>query len=224
MGTLSKVLPHGEGDVRPVSWRTGGSGPPAAPPPRAVSVVSPVPQPAGSAADADFEAQVHQQLQVAFDSGVREGETVARQKLEGEVRRAAEQLAVSASDWAASRAEIIRRAEADVVQLSLEIARRILHREVSVDPAALSALVRAALEKLASQQICSVRVHPDQEQMVRATLAQLGRSSEIEVVADVAQSRGGALFETGSGSLDASIETQLREIERGFADRLPERP
>jgi flagellar biosynthesis/type III secretory pathway protein FliH len=44
------------------------------------------------------------------------------------------------------------------------------------------------------------------------------------VVADVTQSRGGALFETGSGSLDASIETQLREIERGFADRLPERP
>jgi flagellar biosynthesis/type III secretory pathway protein FliH len=28
------------------------------------------------------------------------------------------------------------------------------------------------------------------------------------------------LFETLQGTLDASIEVQLREIERGFADRL----
>jgi flagellar assembly protein FliH len=88
----------------------------------------------------------------------------------------------------------------------------------------LGALVRAALEKLASQQVCRVRVHPEQEQLVRATLAQLGRGSDIEIVADAAQFRGGALFETESGSLDASVETQLREIERGFADRLQERP
>ena len=225
MGTLSKVLSLPEGEVQPVSWRTSGSGGAAAPPPRVVRAAAPAaPQPVGAPANADFEAQVHQQLQVAFESGVQEGESAARQKLEGEVRRAVEQLAVSAAELTASRADAIRRAEGDVVRLSLEIARRILHREVSVDPAALSALVRAALEKLASQQICRVRVHPDQEQLVRTTLTQLGRGSEIEIVADVAQSRGGALFETGSGSLDASIETQLREIERGFADRLQERP
>lgn len=224
MATLSKVLPYAEGDAQPVSWRTSGSGSAAAPSPQVVRSGSPASQPAAAGANPDFEAQVHQQLQAAFDSGLREGETAARQKLEAEVRRAVEQMAVSAAGLAASRAETIRRAEADVVQLSLEIARRILHREVSVDPAALNALVRAALEKLASKQICCVRVHPDQEQLVRATLAQLGRGSEIEIVPDVTQSRGGALFETESGTLDASIETQLREIERGFADRLQERP
>jgi flagellar assembly protein FliH len=169
-----------------------------------------------------LEAQVHQQLQLAYESGVREGEASARQKLESEVRRAVEQLAVAASELTASRADAIRQAEGDIVQLSLEIARRILHRELSIDPAALGALVRAALEKLASQQVCRVRVHPDQEQMVRATLAELGRNSDIEVMTDVAQPRG-AIFETASGFLDASIETQLREIERGLADRLRER-
>lgn len=224
MGTLSKVLSHAEGEVQPVSWRSSGSAAAAPPPPRAVRPAPPSPPSPGPVPNAELEAQVHKQLQVAFESGVQQGEAAARQKLEGEVRRAVEQLAVSAGELAASRAEAIRRAEADVLRLSLEIARRVLHREVSVDPAALSALVRAALEKLASQQICRVRVHPDQEQLVRATLAQLGRGSEIEIVADVSQSRGGAVFDTGSGSLDASIETQLREIERGFADRLQERP
>jgi flagellar assembly protein FliH len=163
------------------------------------------------------------QLQVAYESGVREGEATARQKLEGEVRRAVEQLAVSAAQVAASRADALRRAEADVVQLSMEIARRVLHRELSVDPAALGALVRAALDKLATQRVCRVRVHADQEQLVRATLAQLGRGDEIEIISDATQPRGSAVFETENSSLDASIDTQLREIERGLADRLQER-
>lgn len=221
MATLSKVLPDAEGAVEPVTWRTNGA-PGAAPGPR-------VPRPAPAAArpapeaNAELEAQVHQQLQLAFESGVREGDAAARQKLEGEVRQAVERLAAVATEVAASRGEVMRRAEADIVRLSIEIARRILHRELSVDPAALSALVRAAVEKLGSQQICRIRVHPDQEQLVRSTLAQAGRGSDIEIVTDAAQARGGALFETENGVLDASVETQLREIERGFADRLQER-
>lgn len=218
---LSKVLPQPEGEIQTPTWRTNGSGRAAAAArPSRVAAVPATDNPAAS--NKEFEAKVQQQLQIAYESGVREGEAAARQKLEAEVQRAVEQLAVAASELVASRAEAIRQAETGIVQLSVEIARRILHREVSIDPAALGALVRAALEKLASQQVCRVRVHPDQEQMVRATLAELGRSADIEVVAEVGQPRG-AVFETGSGFLDASVETQFREIERGLADRLPER-
>ena len=226
MATLSRVLAQPEGEVQPVTWRSSGSEPgaPHAPRPPRTASAPPASKPAPANPAAEFEAQVNLQLQVAFETGVREGETAARQKLEAEVRQAVERLAVAAAEVAASRADALRRAEADLVRLSLEIARRVLHREVSIDPAALSALVRAALEKLASQQICRVRIHPDQEPMLRATLAQLGRGSDIEIVADSGQSRGVALFDTDSGSLDASVETQLREIERGFADRLQERP
>ena len=35
---------------------------------------------------------------------------------------------------------------------------------------------------------------------------------------------GGAIFEIGRGSLDASVDTQLGEIERGLVDRLGDRP
>jgi flagellar assembly protein FliH len=224
MPTLSRVLPEAESDAQPVTWRATSSGVSAIPnPPSPRQPASPQSRTAPPASSAELESQVQQQLQVAFEAGVREGEAAARQKLEAEVRRAIEQLAVSASELAASRAEAIRRAEADIVRLSIEVARRILHREVSVDPAALGALVRAALDKLASRQICRIRVHPDQEPLVRATLAQLGRDSDIEIVTDAVQSRAGALFETESGSLDALVDTQLREIERGFADRLQER-
>ena len=68
----------------------------------------------------------------------------------------------------------VREAAADLVELSLGIARRILHREFSVDPAALEGLVGGALQKLAAQEICRIRVHPELEPGVRRALAREG--------------------------------------------------
>jgi flagellar assembly protein FliH len=154
----------------------------------------------------------------AHDTGYRAGELAARQALEGEAQATTEQLARTIAEVTSTREQIMRRAEADTVRLSLEIARRVLHRELSVDPSAIEALVKAALEKLHNHEIYRVRLHPDQEALVRRYLQQLGRN--LEIVSDPTQSRGGVLFEISRGTLDASVETQLKEIERGLADEM----
>jgi flagellar assembly protein FliH len=223
MATLSKVLSESDNAVQPVTWRTKRADPAAAPVRPARPSPAQAHPPQTPPPSADFEAQVQQQLEAAFAAGVREGETATRQKLEADVRQSVEQVGFAVAEVAASRANALRAAEADVVRLSIEIARRILHREITADPAALGALARAALDKLASQRVCRVRLHPDQEPVVRATLAQAGHASDVEIISDVAQPRGTAIFETDNGSLDASVDTQLREIERGLADRLQER-
>ena len=156
-------------------------------------------------------------------AGVRAGEESARQSLESGVRETVQQLAATIAELAETRAETIRRAEADTVRLSIEIARRVLHRELSVDGSALEALIKAALEKLQAQEVYRVRVHPGQEKLVRACLDQTGRGQSIAVVSDPAQPKGGAVFEISRGSLDASVETQLAEIERGLIDQLEAR-
>jgi flagellar assembly protein FliH len=176
-----------------------------------------------AAQTAEISAVIEQRALEAYQSGVRDGEALGMQKAQGQVRDAVERLAATVSEVADARGEVIRQAEEDIVQLSIEIARRILHRELSIDTSALGALIRAALEKLRSQEIYRVRVHPDLEPLVRACLQQIGRDAGIEIVGDVAQSRGGAVFEISRGALDASVDTQLREIERGLADQLGDR-
>jgi flagellar assembly protein FliH len=42
----------------------------------------------------------------------------------------------------------------------------------------------------------------------------------VEVVPDAAREPGALIFETERGNLDASVETQLEQIERGLTDRL----
>ncbi len=57
-----------------------------------------------------------------------------------------------------------------MVRLALAIARRVLRRELAVDPDAMHGLVLGALEKLQSQEISRVRVHPSHAAQITAYL------------------------------------------------------
>jgi flagellar assembly protein FliH len=218
---LSKVISEADAHAQPVSWRQG-----AAIPTRAAQ---PVPETAtGDLAQlkariAELNAASEQQARQAYETGLRTGEGAARKALEADIRAAVDRLTATIVDVAGARAGVMQRAEADTVRLAIEIARRVLHREVSVDPNALQALTRAALQKLQSHEIHRVRVHPDLEKLLRASLQESGRGDGIEVIADSSQPRGGILFDIGRGALDASVHTQLDEIARGLTDRLENR-
>jgi flagellar assembly protein FliH len=120
--------------------------------------------PRGEAEEAAaFARQVEARVEEARQIGYREGEAGAC----GAVQPVLERLAHSIDVVAGLRNRIRREAESDLVKLSIAIARRILHREISVDPEAISGLMKAALEKVQSQEIHRVRVHPDLEAAVR---------------------------------------------------------
>jgi flagellar assembly protein FliH len=215
---LSKVLKDAEVETAPVPWRRFTVSPAPAAKPDTAADDGEIAQ--LRARIAELEAAVETKSRQSYTAGIRAGEESARQSLESDVREAVQRLAATAAELAETRAETIRRAEADTVRLSIEIARRVLHREISVDGSALEALIKAALEKLQAQEVYRVHVHPDQEKLVRACLDQTGRGQSIVVVSDPAQPEGGAVFEISRGSLDASVGTQLAEIERGLIDQL----
>jgi flagellar assembly protein FliH len=54
--------------------------------------------------------------------------------------------------------------------------------------------------------------------MVKQFLEKLGLPQRVEVVSDPGLERGAAVFDSNRGALDASVETQLSEIERGLTD------
>jgi flagellar assembly protein FliH len=170
---------------------------------------------------AQIEEQTRRQVGEARQAGYRDGETAGKRLAAAEIQPLIERLARTIEEIAALRPRLMREAEAELLELALAIARRILHREISVDPSALAGLVKAALEKLAAQEIQRIRIHPELEPALRRALQEEGRGG-LEVLADATVEPGGLRFETARGQLDSSIETQLAEIGRGLADRLPE--
>src|ERR1700691_1714334 len=171
---------------------------------------------------AELERQSEGRAKESREAGHREGEAAGRAQAAAALQPVLDKLAHGIQEIAALRPQLMREAAADLVGLSLGIARRILHRELSVDPAALEGLVSGALQKLPGQEISRIRIHPELEPGVRQALAREGRGG-LPVVADGTLERGAVLVETARGKLDASLETQLGEIGRGLADRLPEK-
>ncbi len=214
----SKVFHADCTGVRLVPWRAGQEpqDPEALRPRKAVFGAARV-NPAANRTPAD---EMQERLNDALQKGFEAGEKAARQACENDLRRQTEELARTIAEIAGLRCETLQRAEADVVQLSIEIARRILHRELAVGPSAVESLIKAALEKLKQQEIYRVRVCPGEEELVRACLEQAGRGQAVEIVTDASRPARGAFFEINRGALDASVDTQLAEIERGLLDEL----
>src|SRR5262245_32937203 len=118
--------------------------------------------PADGARREDPQRELETRLQEARRAGSQEGVASAKTAAAAEIKALQEKVAETIAELAELRPRLRRQAEADLVKLSLAIARRILHRELSVDPEAMRGLIQAALEKIQSQEICRVRIHPSQ--------------------------------------------------------------
>ena len=170
-----------------------------------------------------LQRQCEQRIREAHAAGLREGEAAGQSRAAAELQPVIQRLAHSIEELGNMRARLRGEAEADLVRLALAIARRVLRRELSIDPDALRGLVVAALEKLHSQEICRVRVHPSHAGLVGACLREAVAGAGAEVIADPSRELGDVVFETERGNLDASVDSQLLEIERGLVDRLRKR-
>ena len=197
-------------------------------PPRELAAPKPSQKTESSGADtAELEKRIAElerlrQLETAeaHHRGVEDGLRRGREEASAEVKKAFDQVAHTLEELAKTKRKLRMDAEQELVKLSLAVARRILYRELSTDPSSIEGVVHAALQKLQQREASKVRVWPAAVPAVRAALDRIGSRSGIEIVPDPGLPTGSILFETSLGELDASIETQLQEIQRGFADRL----
>jgi flagellar assembly protein FliH len=169
---------------------------------------------------ADLERAMEVRLKQATDAALQEGARRGREEASAEIQPVIQRLTSSAVDLSNLRDRVRRQAETDLVKLALAIAKRVMHRELAIDPDAMQGIVRTALDRLQNREVDRLRVHPSHVGSVRTCLEEAGRAPAMEVVGDPSLYCGAAIFETSLGELDASVDSQLREIERGFADKL----
>lgn len=207
----------------PMPWRPAGAPPANFGSPAAAS------PPGGEVAELQarlnrLESELAAREAHARKAGFEEGQAAARRSLEGPYREALARAAAAVAELAPLRKRLRRDTEEDLVRLAVAIARRILRREISTDPVAILGLVKAAFERIEAREVIRLRAHPEDARTIEASFADLGLPERIEILADKKLERGALVVETERGELDASVETQLEEIERGFADLLRRQP
>jgi len=199
----------------PIAWRRAGSPSDTY---RRTTPQQPASAPNAAEAHAEAERQVQARITAAREQGRAEAEGAAQQRAMERLSPVAAALRNVIDELAGQGRRLRTEAERDTVKLAVVIARRILHREIAVDPEVVLGLVKAAFAKVDARETHRLRVSPADAALLREHRQLLDLPPAIEIAADGSLPQGSVIFETTRGDLDASIETQLGEIERGLAD------
>ncbi|MGZ3503922.1 MAG: FliH/SctL family protein [Vulcanimicrobiaceae bacterium] len=151
--------------------------------------------------------------QSGYDGGMRDGRAAAQAEMDemlSTMRGLIEMARVE-------RHKIIEAAEPEIVRLATAIAERILHQHVALEPNTVVEMTRAAITRLVNRETVTVRVNPADIEMMRENRDAIMSMNDIEhlrVIEDQRVDRGGVVLETESGTIDAKVSTQLREVRR----------
>ena len=170
------------------------------------------------------EEQVSAREKQAWELGFREGLNKAQAENDVERQKHRDAVAETLRRFSQERDGYFRRVEADVVNLALAIARKVLRREAQVDPLLLNGMVRVALEKMAGTNNLRLRVHPSQIEAWRQFFAQQKGLAVPELSGDATLEANQCYIETELGTTELNLETQLKEIEGGLLDLLAQKP
>jgi flagellar assembly protein FliH len=122
------------------------------------------------------------------------------------------------------RGEYYRRVETEIIQLTLAIVAKLLHREAQDDPMLVATLVRMTIEKMREGSSVTVRVGLERASDWKEYFSVHSKGARLEVVEDSTLGENDCLLETELGVANFGLDAQLKEVEQGFFDLLALRP
>jgi flagellar assembly protein FliH len=193
----------------------------------AIAAAAAAQPPAEAAKRAEVElsaAEYAERIRKERADAVREAEQRLRQEYEAKLQAAKAPIAGAIAAFDAQRNEYFTRVEAEVVQLALAIAAKILHREAQIDPMLVATLVRMAIEKMGEGSQVTVRVSNGNAAKWKQYFAAQAAAMRVTVTGDAALNDQDCVLETELGSAHFGLDTQLKEVEQGFFDLMALRP
>jgi flagellar assembly protein FliH len=101
----------------------------------------------------------------------------------------------------------------ELLDLSLDIARQVLHQALKVNPELLLSVVREAIGTLPHvNQSAHLILHPDDAILVRERMGEQLTHTGWKIFEDVSVERGGARIETANSQIDASLVTRWKRV------------
>lgn len=165
---------------------------------------------------AEAEASAAALKREATIQGYSDGHAEGLQSAQEQCKEYLERIAELARRAAIDRESMFRSAEKELATLAMEIATKVIKRELQSDPSIVLSMVENALSKVGDGDIVRIIVHPEDAELVRSKWSELQGAVAFgpnwEIVGDEQVERGGCKVESRGGFVDSRIETQLAEI------------
>lgn len=149
----------------------------------------------------------------AFEEGYRLGLEKAGTDLEN--------LKKELSNFMNARKDVFEYIAPDILEISVDIAKTIIKKELDSDPQVLLNTIIDVLKTVSKNEPkVVIKVRPQSVQFIKDTIPnityQYGIDTKINIVADPSVEEGGCVLQTNNGIVDASIDTQLEIIKKAL--------
>ena len=116
-----------------------------------------------------------------------------------------------------AKQEVYNSIAPDILEISLDIAKKIIKKEMSEDPQVILANIKDIMKGLSKEETkITLKVNPTQSAIIKQEVPEiansLGLEAKIIVVSDETVMEGGCVLTTTNGVIDATVESQLAII------------
>jgi flagellar assembly protein FliH len=154
--------------------------------------------------------------QKAYEKGLSDGYHKSREFQKNEALQTIQALTSIVTEMSDLKKNILEDAEEQIVQLSLAIAQKVLHLEVTTNRKVVQDVLKAAIKNIVDRENMKIRVNPQDFQYMMEIksdfLQNFDGIKNIVFEEDVSIQRGGAVIETLFGEVDARLDQQFNEI------------
>jgi len=151
-----------------------------------------------------------------YDEGMSQAEEEIRAAYEAKLAEAATLLQQAYQ----AKEQIIQEAEPFVVTLSCSVAEKIIDRQLTLEPAIVTDLVRKQLTRKRESGTITLCVAPQHFTFIHAAREELSLAidsqAELQIIPDSSVKDHGCVIRSRLGSIDARINTQLEELKKAL--------
>lgn len=152
----------------------------------------------------------------AFEQGYAEGERIGKQMGEKMVETVVRRYENSIVDLVQLHKNLVEAMEEHTVRMALEISRKIVQRELTIDPDLITALASVALKRVQGHQSITLRVSRQDFGRVRVAVGNV--NAAVAVKDDATLERGDFVIDTGQTHLDGRVSSQVETIGKALFD------
>jgi len=154
--------------------------------------------------------------QESYERGLSEGVRKGRELQRNETLQTLQAMASIVKETSKLKKSILENEEQQIIQLSLAIAEKVIHLEVTTNREVIRGVLKEAIKNIGDRENMKIRVHPQDFHFMLEIKSDFlhGFDGIKNIVFEEDESilRGGAIIETLCGEVDARLDPQYNEL------------
>ena len=163
--------------------------------------------------DRNLISRAREEAKSIKEAAVKEGYDIGLKEAKEDIEKVKEAL----SAFFGAKQAVYEEIAPDILEIGLEIAKKIIKKEITQDPHILLENIKDIMKGLSKEETkITIKVNPSQVAMLKQDTADvsanLGIEAKIIIIPDETIMEGGCILTTTNGVIDATIESQLAII------------